>query len=160
MHSLLCTYASARKPSNLTSYVHPSPCGTLFASDASIGRYVCPPAYQSEPSASLRLISSQFCSLPSMCVGRSDHVPRSRVPCSSNVSWPFGFSSSSSYVPLSQISTVPPPYWPFGISPSNLPYSSGWSSTWTASTLSPGASGTPFGTAQEASAPFRSRRKS
>ena len=87
-------------------------------------------------------------------------MPRRRVPCSSKVSWPFGFSSSSSYVPLSQISTVPPPYWPFGISPSNLPYSSGWSSTWTASALSPGASGTPFGTAQEASAPLRSSRKS
>ena len=36
------------------------------------------------PSSSLRLISSQFCSLPSMCAGTSDHVPRSRLPCSAN----------------------------------------------------------------------------
>ena len=76
------------------------------------------------------------------------------------MSWPFRFSSSSSYVPLSQISTVPPPYWPFGISPWNVAYSSGWSSTWTASDRAPGSSGTPFGTAHEASAPSRSRRKS
>ncbi len=40
-------------------------------------------------SSSLRLISSQFCSLPSMCAGTSDQRPFSRLPCRSNVSWPF-----------------------------------------------------------------------
>ena len=51
-------------------------------------------------------------------------------------------------MPWSQISTVPAPYSPSGISPSNVAYSSGWSSTWTARCCCPGSSGTPFGTAQ------------
>ena len=63
-------------------------------------------------------------------------------------------------MPLSQISTVPAPYWPFGISPSKVAYSSGWSSTWTASAPLAGLEREPFGTAQLASAPSRSSRKS
>ena len=54
----------------------------------------------------------------------------------------------------------PPPYSPAGISPSNVAYSSGWSSTCTASRRSPLRIGTPFGTAQLRSTPFSSRRRS
>src|SRR5579871_480814 len=54
----------------------------------------------------------------------------------------------------------PPPYSPFGISPSNVAYSSGWSSVCTARWLWSGDSGKPFGSAHEARTPSRSRRRS
>jgi hypothetical protein len=151
-------YASARKPSNFTSYSQSPARGSDGASVASIGLYRRPGSAGAF-SSWLRMIS-QFCSLPSRCAGTSVQVPSSRLPCRRTFSWPFGFSSSSSYVPLSQISTEPAPYWPAGISPWNFAYSSGWSSTCTASARSPGSSGTPFGTAHDASTPSRSSRKS
>ena len=61
---------------------------------------------------------------------------------------------------MSQIVTSPPPYSPFGIVPSNVPYSSGWSSVWTARWFFFGSVGTPLGSAQETSTPSRSSRKS
>ena len=55
---------------------------------------------------------------------------------------------------------VPAPYSPFGMSPSNSRYSSGWSSVCTASRFSSGCSGTPRGSAHDASVPSCSRRRS
>ena len=49
---------------------------------------------------------------------------------------------------------------PSGSRPRTSRTSSGWSSTCTASALVPSSSGTPFGTAHEASTPSRSSRKS
>ena len=54
----------------------------------------------------------------------------------------------------------PPPYSPAGITPSNSMYSTGWSSTWTASFLSAGSAEIPFGTAHETRTPPISRRRS
>ena len=71
-----------------------------------------------------------------------------------------GSGSSGFQLPRSHISTVPPPYSPSGMTPSNPPYSSGWSSTWTASRFSPGSRLGPFGTAQLFSTPSSSSRKS
>ena len=56
--------------------------------------------------------------------------------------------------------TWPPPYSPFGMEPAKVAYSSGWSSVWTASRLSPVSVGGPFGTAQLTSTPSCSSRKS
>jgi len=153
------TRPTARKPSHFTSKTQPSLVGSSAASVASIGRYSARFAGFDVPSSRLRMMS-QFFGSPLSFAGTSAQVPSSRSPCSRTVSPPSFFSSTSSYVPLSQISTVPAPYCPFGISPSKPAYSSGWSSTWTARCCCPGSSGTPFGTAQLASAPARSRRKS
>src|SRR3954453_13913718 len=46
------------------------------------------------------------------------------------------------------------------MTPSQVRYSSGWSSVCTAIRFSPGTSGIPFGTAQETATPSRSRRRS
>src|SRR5438094_31180 len=68
--------------------------------------------------------------------------------------------TSGVHVPRSHTITVPPPYSPSGMTPSKVAYSSGWSSTAMASRLTAGSSDGPFGTAQERSTPFHSRRKS
>src|SRR3954471_960197 len=46
------------------------------------------------------------------------------------------------------------------MTPSQVRYSSGWSSVWTAIRFSPGTSGMPFGTAHDTATPSRSRRRS
>src|SRR3954451_2935355 len=46
------------------------------------------------------------------------------------------------------------------MTPSQVRYSSGWSSVWTAMRFSPGTSGMPFGTAHDTATPSRSRRRS
>ena len=79
--------------------------------------------------------------------------------------WSVAMTSSSrhfsrSYSPKSQMVTVPPPYSSFGMVPSNVPYSSGWSSVITARWLRPVSVGTPFGSAHDTSTPSCSRRKS
>ena len=56
--------------------------------------------------------------------------------------------------------TSPAPYSPAAMVPSNVPYSSGWSSVMTANRLVSRSSGGPLGTAQETSTPECSRRKS
>ena len=94
----------------------------------------------------------------------SAHLPLSRLPRSANFSdpsrSPFSASDCGSHVPSSQSITVPPPYSPFGIVPSKFRYSSGCSSTRTASLLSRVSYEGPFGTAQLRSAPSHSSRKS
>src|SRR5918992_4167139 len=67
---------------------------------------------------------------------------------------------SVSYVPRSQMVIVPAPYSPRGMSPSNVAYSSGWSSVCTARWLVFGSRGIPLGTAQDTSTPPRSSRRS
>ncbi|CFR99869.1 Uncharacterised protein [Mycobacterium tuberculosis] len=56
--------------------------------------------------------------------------------------------------------TLPAPYSPLGIAPSNVAYSSGWSSVCIARWLTDVLSGRFFGTAHETSTPSRSSRKS
>lgn len=63
-------------------------------------------------------------------------------------------------MPWSQTITVPPPYSPFAMTPSNVRYSSGWSSVGTASRRSRGFSDGPRGTAHDFSTPPTSSRKS
>ena len=67
---------------------------------------------------------------------------------------------AGSHVPQSQTITSPPPYSPLGMIPSKSKYSMGWSSTCTASCLPFGSSVGPLGTAQLASTPPTSSRKS
>jgi hypothetical protein len=112
----------------LISKIQPSPFGIDSASVASIGAYLRGFLGAGVASSFLRRIS-QFFGSPESFAGTSAYVPSSRSPWRRTVRPPFFFSSSSSYVPLSQTSTLPAPYWPFGISPSNVAYSSGWSST-------------------------------
>src|SRR5207253_2778272 len=102
-----CTYATARKPSHLTSNSQPSPFGTSLTSVASMTWYS---VLRTGAAPSSRfLTSSQFFSSPERCAGTSDQRPSSREPCRRTVSPPSRFSSTSSYVPWSQISTVPAP---------------------------------------------------
>ena len=114
-----------------------------------------------------RCLRSSHCGFPASVrrVRTSTHEPRSFFPRSANLSSPLASAASTSgtsgvQVPRSQTITVPPPYSPLGMMPSNFAYSSGWSSTCTASRLTDGSSDGPFGTAQESSTPFHSRRKS
>ena len=67
---------------------------------------------------------------------------------------------SISMLPVSQMVTSPPPYSGSGMVPSNVPYSSGWSSVCTASRFTSVSSGGPLGTAQDTSTPECWRRKS
>ena len=61
---------------------------------------------------------------------------------------------------MSQTITSPPPYSPAGITPSKSRYSIGWSSTWIALRRAFGSSVGPRGTAQLASTPSISNRRS
>src|SRR5262249_19435122 len=113
------------------------------------------------------LINNQLLSarLPYPRVRTSAHEPRSFFPCRANLKSPFVNAASTSalsgvHVPLSHTITVPPPYSPSGITPSNPPYSTGWSSTCSASRFTAGSSDGPFGTAHDSSTPFHSSRKS
>ncbi len=94
----------------------------------------------------------------------SVQTPRSLCPRSSNRSLPLSSpsagSSSGTQRPWSHTITSPAPYSPSGITPSKSAYSSGWSSTWTASRFSAGSVEMPFGTAQDLSTPSISRRRS
>ena len=105
------------------------------------------------------LDQSQFCSLPSMCAGTSDQTPAAACRA----------GERQLAVPLlldELVRAVVPDLDAAGAVLAlrdlalELAYSSGWSSTCTASARPPGSSGTPFGTAQDASAPSRSSRKS
>ena len=94
-------------------------------------------------------------------------MPRSFVPCSSACSSPPATASAGSagspygsQVPLSQTITSPPPYSPAGMTPSKSMYSIGWSSTWMAARRTAGSRVGAFGTAQLASTPSISKRRS
>src|SRR6266699_4763210 len=149
------TRTSARTPSHFISYAQCSSSFGRLPSVASIGRTSSGIGCQSSrDGASMRWII-QF--LPP--VWNSTNLPSVRSPCSTTLT-SRSVHFSVSYVPWSQIVTWPAPYSPWPMLPSNVPYSSGWSSTWTARWLRFGSSGTPLGTAHETSTPSRSRRKS
>src|SRR5215204_2865117 len=92
--------------------------------------------------------------------------PRNLLPCISACSSPAATAAAGSsvfcgsQVPMSQTMTSPPPYSPAGMTPSKSRYSMGWSSTCTALRRAAGSSVGPRGTAQLASTPFISNRRS
>ena len=124
--------------------------------------------FQPSTAKSSCLCSSIHCSLPSrsVAVRTSTRRPRSFWPYTSAWISPAATAATGSsapwscQVPVSQTMTSPPPYSPLGITPSKCKYSSGWSSTWTAMRRTPGSSVGPLGTAQLASVPSISRRRS
>src|SRR6201999_436503 len=65
-----------------------------------------------------------------------------------------------SQMPVSHTITSPPPYWPDGMTPSKSRYSIGWSSTWIAACFTSESRVGPLGTAQLASTPSISNRRS
>ncbi len=99
-------------------------------------------------------------------VRTSTNRPASRSPVRSKWISPASMAAAGSsvstgaQVPRSHTMTSPPPYCPAPITPSNSAYSMGWSSTWTARRRALGSSVGPLGTAQLASTPSTSRRKS
>jgi hypothetical protein len=104
---------------------------------------------------------------PSLPVRTSTKRPRSFSPNMSRCSSPPASArpgsstpSAGRQVPASHTMTSPPPYPPAGMIPSKSMYSMGWSSTWKAARRAFGSSVGPLGTAQLASTPSISRRKS
>ena len=117
--------------------------------------------------------SSRLCSSshwlrprPSAPVRTSTNRPASLWPLRSKCSSPPAIAAAGSsvragtHVPRSHTMTSPPPYSPDGITPSKSAYSIGWSSTCTARLRVAGSRVGPLGTAQLASTPSTSRRRS
>ena len=139
---------SARTPSL-------APRGAVAAPSPASGRSQFAPA---APPSFRR--SSQFSGLPSRPAGTSVHVPLSVRPCSAKSARRHASPRRARRSRVSKISTVPAPYWPAGSRPRRSRTRADDPRRAPPGAALPARVGTPFGTAQLASAPSRSSRRS